>query len=127
MKTPFRLLAAIAVSACICGPTGAAEIKHPVQKMLEYCKNAQSDAQDVTGGICIGSLDLAVDLLGPACAVNREQGRYVVPSADIPDGVSRGAAIQIFVNWAEANPTRWNDPDTVGIIESLQDAFPCKL
>ena len=34
-------------------------------------------------------------------------------------------ATQIFINWAEKNPERWNDDMWKGVVLSLSQAYPC--
>jgi hypothetical protein len=34
---------------------------------------------------------------------------------------------QVFVNWAEKNPTDWQKQEFIGAWSAIQDAWPCPL
>jgi hypothetical protein len=54
-------------------------------------------------------------------------------NAKVPDAwrmcaksfVSNGQVIQIFLNWAEKNPVKWQLPSGVGFALALAEAYPC--
>jgi hypothetical protein len=41
------------------------------------------------------------------------------------EGATYGAARQAFVNWAEKHPEQWSKPMIVGVIEALNETWPC--
>jgi hypothetical protein len=49
-------------------------------------------------------------------------GRAICPPADL----SVGQEIQIFMNWSDAQPERWNDRAGVGVGRAMLEAFPCR-
>ena len=42
-----------------------------------------------------------------------------------PDSTTTGQDVQIFINWAKANPTKWQSPGLSGVILALREAWPC--
>jgi Rap1a immunity proteins len=37
------------------------------------------------------------------------------------------AAIQVFMNWAQAHPERWSEPDYIGVAEAFRDHWQCRV
>ena len=50
-------------------------------------------------------------------------GRPICP--DIESIINMGQLVQIFVNWAESNPTKWAEPVMLGAYQALKEAYPC--
>jgi hypothetical protein len=48
--------------------------------------------------------------------------KVICPQLD----VSGGAAVQIFLNWADQNPKFWGMTRREGTLAALSAAFPCK-
>ena len=44
-----------------------------------------------------------------------------------PDATTRGADIQVFINWARDHPTLWSEYRLVGVVVALHQAWPCKV
>jgi hypothetical protein len=40
-------------------------------------------------------------------------------------GVTYGAAVQAFLNWAKDNPAKWGSVPEIGVITAIQETFPC--
>jgi hypothetical protein len=36
-----------------------------------------------------------------------------------------GADVQAFINWAKSHPERWSGHPTLGVIDALQEKWPC--
>jgi hypothetical protein len=43
----------------------------------------------------------------------------------VDKGITYAQAIQIFINYANANPTRWNEEVYVLFMDSMMAAYPC--
>jgi hypothetical protein len=43
----------------------------------------------------------------------------------LPDGTSLGQMVQVFMNWAKANPTLWQGDAAGGVVTALGLAWPC--
>lgn len=44
----------------------------------------------------------------------------------VQGGPSNGAVAQIFLNWANAHPEKWSEPDLVGVVTALSKTWPCR-
>ncbi len=62
-------------------------------------------------------------------------GRYEYPAswystanvcmADLKMGPSSAQAMQMFINWARANPRHWDKDQSFGLISALRENYPC--
>ncbi len=46
-------------------------------------------------------------------------------AACYPADTDIGQRVQVFINWARANPKLWNEHGFYGIISATQEAWPC--
>jgi hypothetical protein len=78
------------------------------------------DQDDVRMATCMSFVPGVVNgmQIGGAAA----GGRAICPPAD----VNIGQEIQIFMNWSDAHPERWNDRAGVGVGLAILEAFPCR-
>jgi hypothetical protein len=116
------ICAAVLVVAMLIGLTARAE-EHKGEKiigeLLERCKNRSGDISQVADqSFCQGvitGVSRVMMLIGT--------GKYAMC---IRSFTSYNQMIQAFINWAEANPTRWQDRGTYGVIHALRETWPCK-
>jgi len=86
-----------------------------VSKMTEFEKANRSDPDTLymyAGEYCgyiIGILDI-LSVSGTICM----------------EGVTRGQAGAVVAKYLKDNPSRWNEPASVLVIDALKTAFPCK-
>lgn len=115
MKFPVScvLLGALVLGAV---PSFAAEWE-TIQSMAERCK-------DTSGGpnsfYCLG---MANGVMGMMLVHQKQPNTLRICSEGF---VSNGQAIQIFLNWKDKNPTRWQEPAFVGFAWALQESYPCE-
>ena len=43
----------------------------------------------------------------------------------IPKNVTAGQRIQVFINWAKANPKMWHEPGWSSMVVAFFEAWPC--
>jgi len=83
--------------------------------------NSASDAELVGIGKCLGMADGVVQVMVYNCILAADAP---VPKASAPPSI--GAAIQAFLNWADAHPERWGDSFSAGMMAAAMDTFPCE-
>jgi len=42
-----------------------------------------------------------------------------------PGGVTGGATVQIFINWAAQHPEEWSEPKAVGALQAFHEGWSC--
>ena len=116
----FALGLALALTAA--PPLSRADVPN-VQKLLEEC-NAAPGTDDFF--LCIGY----VGGIGDAMILNGVDARRkaINPMLVICDeeGISYGAMIQAFKNWAQQHPETWGSPQYRGVATALRESWPCK-
>lgn len=114
-------------AAGLSGPPAAGQEARTVQSLYQDCKatgerytgclrylTGVGDMMDTIGTIR-GSSPLSPDVL-----------RSLFPFAMcLPEKVTLGQMNQVFLNWTEANPKRWQEPEEIGVWTAFQDAWPC--
>jgi hypothetical protein len=93
-----------------------------VQTLLGRCESNNFSEQAVCQGYILG----IAGVLGLNC-------RYLADGYSMPDfmtaetdGLTPGAAVQGFKNWARANPQNWSLSEFTGVIVAMGSSFPCK-
>lgn len=92
----------------------------PAQTVQEMVGNCREPDQAPEKLFCIGQASGVMGML----MVNAKEPISVRMCAT--GFISNGQAIQIFLNWADRNPTKWQLPSSLGFAYSLREAYPCK-
>lgn len=71
-------------------------------------------------GLCLGAIVMAAEALSFNCRFG--DGR---PPAAMTDHVTVEAVAQTFINYARANPDKWNLHAYMGISVAIIESFPC--
>ncbi len=93
-----------------------------VQTLLENCESNEA----IENALCAGLISGVGSVLDFNCGYSAEG--YNIPDylmADI-DGVTNGALIQAFKNWARDNPQTWKYSEIAGVVFAINSTFPCK-
>ena len=121
----IRCLFILALMAC--GPNlGHAET---VQDGRAACRgfmdgggSMTTNVELISAGRCTGMVDGITRLMVINCAF--AQAHPAIPRAEAP--YTTGAAIQVFLNWADDHPERWGDDFADGVMKAIQETFPCQ-
>ena len=109
-----------------------------VQDLYDECKNDLNDLHTTEDyfhwGSCIRYLTGIAHVQMTIGAMLRDPksnvsgaGRATVKEFAICDASFSGGSLrQVFLNWAEANPKMWSEPDGVGVMLAFTQAWPCK-
>jgi hypothetical protein len=104
------------VAGCTTQPTHAGGGDQDVQELYRECTN--TDLQS----LCVGYIAGAMDIM----AVNGSSGITGQYALCHPGGgVSHGAGIQAFKNWAAKHPERLGDPEYSGAAAAISEVWPC--
>jgi len=122
MKT--ILLAVFALTLLM--PVGAQAQDDPFSNVQSLRKNCREIHKTLTGFACLGFLEgtyRMMDLVASMAEVGSDERKFlgVCPSVR-PTG---GQMLQIFLNWADTNPTEWQHGPSVGVVIAFARAFPC--
>jgi hypothetical protein len=95
------------------------------QQLIEQCRLYVVNERDLPGtarasynlGFCAGYLTSYL-----------ETQAYVAPdrSACLPDGMSVGQVVKIYMTWADKNPAMWHLPRQATVDIALKSAFGCR-
>jgi hypothetical protein len=87
--------------------------------------NSSDDDTTAAANFCYGVTQGVSQLMWWNC-LSREDGFAADPllTAGLPP--SAGAAMQAWLNWARANPAKWNERFELSLIWALAEAFPCQ-
>ena len=88
-----------------------------VQEMIGNCRAPDGDPGRM---YCIGQASGVMALM---MANSKDPVAWRACSTGF---ISNGQAIQIFLNWADRNPTRWQIPSPLGFAIAVREAYPCK-
>lgn len=103
-------------------PAVAEVDEYTTQYLLKAC---ETEDANIDKGFCYGALAAAHQFSTVQC-YGREHVDFDLPLAsEIPEGVTLGAMLQIFVNWARDNPERWGDAFTMSIVTAFAESYPC--
>lgn len=84
------------------------------------------ESEDIfDSGFCFGTVMAYAQLATTQCTANQSNGGSFLYAAELPEGVTNGALVQTFKNWAEKNPQEWHRPSLLGVLSALSEAFPC--
>lgn len=102
-----------------------------VQEMLPACEAPGADGYDDADqlydhGYCTGVAAGVSEVMKGNCQTAGHSGINPagILSADT-SGVTFGAMVQVWVNWARANPMQWGETFAVSMVHALQESFPC--
>lgn len=96
-----------------------------VGKLLNHCTS--TDGYYMM--LCAGTLRGFVDGYGSVSAAAQMAGIDLTVSPWIscpPEGTSLSQLQTVFMEWAQNNPARWHDYYSIGILEAMLTAFPCR-
>jgi hypothetical protein len=125
----------VLVTAMFCG-SGSAIAYTPApdldttQEVYEECKS-----QDPVDGIaCIRYVEGVADLMEAIGVITQRPGvnrpAFAVAGifkAGLCYANYNGAMLrQIFIRWAEKNPTQWQQRPLIGVVKAFQEEWPCK-
>lgn len=94
-----------------------------VQFLLDACK---AETATIDKGFCYGVVSSTAQFTAAQCGGRQFAEMDLPMAADVPQEVTYGAMRQIFLNWAEANPTKWNKAMVVGVAEAFAESYPCR-
>ncbi|GLR41465.1 Rap1a/Tai family immunity protein [Mesorhizobium amorphae] len=114
-------IAAIALIAAGLFPSHASaeEQGFTTQGLLDQCNTKPGS---VAAALCLGYIAGVADtMIQP---VGEDAQRYkTCPGTPTP---TYGAYRQVFVNWAQKHPEKWNSPMFAGVSQSLHEMWPCQ-
>ncbi len=110
-------------------PAAAQGAVSTVQDVLGGCAvaaNARgaSKAGSLSAAFCMGLSAGVAQILSFNCE-KAAQGFNSHPQLRAANPPSRAAAAQAFVDWANANPDKWDWHFSLGMVSALTEAFPC--
>jgi hypothetical protein len=129
MNKVASILMLFSASALLCTPADATDFN--IQKLLQECSAGNPSSYFFH---CIGRVGGIADMMGINGLImvkphhgstTRELQQYATCAGN--PAPSYGAQVQVFMNWAQDHPDRWADPDIVGVITALQQAWPCRF
>ena len=96
-----------------------------VGKLLQLC-NAASDSTD--SFYCFGFISGVGGVLQVQSHLVDENMNPVPNKTKtcIPEFITSDQLVQVFRNWAERNPKDWSWAATVGVMNALNETWPCK-
>ena len=97
----------------------AEQVPRTVQQLLAACK---TDSPLVL--YCFGFIDGVRNTTSITVGKGSRMGEKIGNCG--ADGVTLGQDVQIFINWAKSNPTKWLSVGLAGVILALREAWPCK-
>jgi hypothetical protein len=106
-----KLIIAALVMFVFVSPEVNAVTPLTVEQVRSYCMERRGTAGEA---VCLGMVDGVSNTL---LAYRQICGKGYI---------SNPQSIQIFLNWANANPTKWQIVGAYGVIHALTEAFPCK-
>ena len=93
---------------------------------------AQSDTYELTGyelqELCAADDDFCVGFIAGAVSATRLWvlgGELAAVPFCVPDGVTYGGLVDVWLAWADRNPARLDDLATALVVEAMAEAFPC--
>ena len=93
---------------------------------------AQTDTYELTGyelqDLCAAADEFCVGFIAGAASATRMWtlgGELAVVPFCIPDGVTYGRLVDVWLAWADRNPARLDDLATALVVEAVAEAFPC--
>jgi len=131
MKNPTLAVVVLLASTIAAATHGAPSETGvpPTKRLLEQCHGLQrvmdnddTDDRDAwNGAYCIGYVAGYRDMLGTLAVSDALKTRF----ACIPDHLSNGDVVKVFVAWAERNRDKLGEPCTIGLARALGEAYPC--
>ncbi len=113
----LALLASTAVTVPL---RGEAQEQFNVQELLDHCEAEDQPAVMLCLGVIIG----VSSVMSANCGIAQGEGGLRTLAANV-GGVSTGAMLQVFKNWARDNPQSWGIPGSFGAMLAINSAFPC--
>jgi hypothetical protein len=118
MKNILRKFIVLIFSITFSIPSFAAD-EFSTQALRRNCQSFRPDGNTndyLAAGMCVGVIMGATDIFRLGCAKNQSW-----PA--VPPGMSLGAMAQLFMNWADRNPDKWNSPAAWGVTVALYEAY----
>lgn len=109
-------------------PVAAASTSEVLPKCEAALNLRNANEQDlVDASYCFGMIQGVAQIAGMNCEIAKVAGLKPIAalSHSAPHNTSLGALVQIYVNWARANPEKWGEPAPIGIATSLGEVFKC--
>ncbi|HUZ31446.1 MAG TPA: Rap1a/Tai family immunity protein [Xanthobacteraceae bacterium] len=129
MKT--KIIAGVA-ALLICGPA-IAQNSQPAtvtdQELYQSCKSTDPLDQITCTRFLEGvaaMMRIASALIDDPKSPRHSQDVIRSVSICLKDGVSGVQMRQVFINWAEQNPTKWQNQEGFGAWIAFQKAWPCR-
>jgi hypothetical protein len=92
-----------------------------VQELYMKCKATNP----AIGMYCVGYVGGVSDAMVMIAELPVGGGQREAFATCAKTGLSRGAVVQAFVNWAEKHPEHWADQDFMGVTAALSEIWPC--
>lgn len=120
MKLKNFLFSVIVVTLALALNVKLAKASTTMRELLAGCEKTLVAGDDfISQGYCMGLARGVADMMQINCA-----GGFKQIAAD-SNNHTTAALIQVFVNWARANPTRWEEPASIEMMLAFRKAFPC--
>jgi hypothetical protein len=99
-----------------------------IQTLLQEC-NANSTSYE--GFHCVGYVCGIADMMGMNGALFMHSGEgleglFALSACYGKPEPTCGAKVQVFRNWAQKHPEKWNIQEYVGVALSLREVWPCR-
>ncbi|MEP3350180.1 MAG: hypothetical protein ABJM86_03080 [Hyphomicrobiales bacterium] len=95
------------------------------ETMLNLCQGTEGGAKEFQSMVCTFRIQGVSSMMIHNCAsINQGFSPFPVLSSERPP--SRGAAKQAFINFMQANPSKWALPWETALAHALSETFPCE-
>ena len=120
MPYEIRLAGAIVfICAAVAIPAKAEE---NTQQLLQKCTAAPGAGDR---WYCYGRVTAVFEMMGIVGIAAKQLDSMRPWQVCVDPTPSNGAVVQVFVNWANKHPEKWDLPDVVGIVAAMRGTWPC--
>lgn len=128
-RAAMRLGLALAVVATLGAVPASGEVVpgRTVQDLYLACKNDAGPGEL----FCMGYLAGIADLLWAQGSVwmkgdSKFKTRMEKAAKICSNSYSPGSLKQLFINWAEKNPAKWQEDQSLGAVRAFLETWPCE-
>jgi hypothetical protein len=120
------MIAFVSLANC----ANAMESANTVRMLHDEC-NVDDKDDDISRVMCleyVGAIGDQMYLIGEARSrYQGQEGRQVLRAFSVcgEPAPTYKAMVQAFTDWAERHPERWSSPGAWGVMQALQEAWPC--
>jgi hypothetical protein len=131
-------VAIIALALAFFSPISSAarDAATEVQDLYRLCLSPSWEFEDATCKAFVSGVAEQMNFSGRTATLPRKRGgpaderdRELLStlSACIPTDASPAKMVEAFIDWAEKHPERWTAPRQTGVMQALNQTWPCKL